>query len=260
METQTTQNETQQSNALLYTLIGVIVILLGYIGYVYASHDMVNKNELKEKYVLKNDINFYMLPSHIKSQYVEFYDHNEQVDTLKQKIQNLQTQLKEDTKIIEKVIEVPVEKVVEKIVEVEKMIAIPIEIEVKEKPTNIFNNANQFNTYTCKNMEEGSIEISQKCIKELHSFLDKNKEAKKFEVIGMVDNQDFKLINTLKDVYGEKKIKHLSKYSQIGLSRQRVIEASWLVREYIGDYKHIKTVNYTVHSKNKKGFIIRAYK
>jgi len=67
---------------------------------------------------------------------------------------------------------------------------------------------------------------------------------------------DFKLLNKLKDVYGEKRIKHLSKYSQIGLSRQRVIEASWLLKKYLGDYRNIKTVNYTVNAKDKKGFIV----
>jgi hypothetical protein len=87
----------------------------------------------------------------------------------------------------------------------------------------------------------------------------KNKDAKKYEVIGMVDDIDFKFINKLKDVYVAKKVKELSKYSQIGLSRQRVIEASWLIKEHIGNYSDIKTVNYTIHSQNKKGFVVRAY-
>jgi len=119
---------------------------------------------------------------------------------------------------------------------------------------------NAFHTYTCKDMADGSITISEKCIKKLHRFLDENKQSKYFEVIGMVDNKDFKFINKLKDVYGDKKIRNLSKYSQIGLSRQRVIEASWVIKEYIGEYKNIKTVNYTVNAKDKKGFVVRAYK
>ena len=117
-----------------------------------------------------------------------------------------------------------------------------------------------FSTYTCKSMDSGGIQISQKCKKELYTFLDKNINSKMFEVIGMVDNKDFKFINKLKDVYGEKRIKHLAKYSQIGLSRQRVIEASWLVRKHLGNYKHIKAVNYTLNAKDKKGFVVRAYK
>ncbi|MGB5868281.1 MAG: hypothetical protein WBG69_10455 [Arcobacteraceae bacterium] len=278
METNPTQQTVQSNNTLMYVFLSVSVILLGYIAYLYTTNDMLKKNDLKNKYVLKSDVNFDMLPAHIKSQYVEFYEHTQQVNTLNDQIRNLSknraiqtTEPKVIEKIVEveKIVKVPVEKIVEKIVkvpvekivEVEKVIAIPVEVQSEFKEENSLDtNSKAFNTYTCKNMGEGSIKITTQCIKALHRFLDDNKDAKKFEVIGMVDDKDFKLINTLKDVYGEQRIKDLSKYSQIGLSRQRVIEASWLVKEYIGDYKNIKTVNYTVHTKDKKGFVVRAYK
>jgi len=275
------QQVSKSSNTFLYTLLSLILVLTGYITYMYSSHDIVKKGDLKEQYVLKTDISFDMLPSYERSKYVEYFEHNNQVTVLKNQLQLLQnnTNTVSTSKpvVIEKIVEVEkvveVEKIVEKIVkvekivevekikEVEKIVTVPMNVEDEVQIVKEFKKSNlTFNTYTCKNMESGGINISQKCKKELYAFLDKNKNSKLYEVIGMVDNKDFKLINKLKDVYGEKRIKHLSKYSQIGLSRQRVIEASWLVKKHIGNYKYIKTVNYTVNAKDKKGFVVRAYK
>jgi len=269
MESQTTQNKTQQSNALLYILIAIIIILLGYIGYIYSSKDMVKKGTLKSDYVLKNSINFGMLPTYEKDKYVEYYEYSDKIEQLNNEI----TSMKRKNKVVYKSEmttnrEMPVvNKIINKIPEESKMIEHET-VYAENKTENKFENeedvkmqitAKSYDTFTCKDLLGGSVDISAACINQLHAFLDKNKNAKIFEVIGMVDNSEFKLIKKLKDVYGEKKLKSLSKYSQIGLSRQRVIEASWAIREYIGDYKNIKTVNYTVKSKNKKGFVVRAY-
>jgi len=252
MEAQSTQREIKQDNTLVYILIVVIIILLGYIGYLYGFKDMVKKDDLKDKYILKSDVSFSMLPSYEKSRYINFYEHDTQINELQQQmrtLKNTQPRVVEVEKVIEKIVNVPVEKVIE----VEKVVEIQ----------NSFSNNNDktiFNTFTCKNLEEGSISIPQVCQDKLHKFLDENKKSSSFEVIGMVDDKDFKFIKKLKDVYGEKKIKNLAKYSQIGLSRQRVIEASWLVKRYIGNYDQIRAVNYTLNSKSNRGFVVRAYK
>jgi hypothetical protein len=268
MEIPTTQQETKQSNTMVYILISIIVILLGYIGYVYTSNDMVKKGKLKSDYVLKSAIEFDMLPEYIKGKYINFYEHNSKINELNYKLQSMErnTGKSVEPKIIEKIVEVEkiVKVPVEKIVEVERIMAVPIEVQAEENEENEENSisltSKSFDTFTCKNLEEGSIKITPSCLKRLHNFLDDNKNAKKYEVIGMVDNTDFKFITKLKDVYGAKKVKDLSKYSQIGLARQRVIEASWVIKEYMGDYKNIKTVNYTINTENKKGFVVRAYK
>lgn len=261
-------NETKSNNTLSYILGSFLILSIGYISYIYSSYDMLKKGQLEDKYISKSTLDFSMLSSYEKSRYIEIYTHNNQIENLKQEIRGLQnnTQIS-SPKIVEKIVEVPVEKIVEKIVEVEKIIQIEKTVqEVKDiqNTTKIVNEIKEsnltFDTYTCKTMKSGGIKISQKCKKELQMFLEKNKNSKMYEVIGMVNNQDFKFIKKLKDVYGEKKIKHLSKYSQIGLSRQRVIEATWLLKKQLGNYKNIKTVNYTVNAKDKKGFIVRAYK
>lgn len=258
METNSTQQIEKPNNTLMYIFLSLSVILLGYIAYIYTTNEIINKSELKNKYVLKRDLSFDILPSYVKSKYIEVYEHAEQVNELKNEIREISL-INAVPKVVEKIVEVEkiVKVPVEKIVEVEKIVTVTAPI---QKENNSLSNSSSFNTYTCKSMDEGSIKISSSCIKNLHNFLDNNKNAKKFEVIGMVDNKDFKFIATLKDVYGEKKIQNLSKYSQIGLSRQRVIEASWIIKEYIGSFQNIKTVNYSVHTKDKKGFVVRAYK
>jgi len=275
MEENKKELEVKSSNTLVYVLSILTLILTGYITYIYSSHDIIKKGQLKDQYVLKTDISFDMLPSHERSRYVEYFEHSNQVTSLNKELKQLQNNKNSfstaNPVVVEKIIEVEkiveVEKVIEKIVEVEtikeveKIVTVPINLQDEVQIVKEFKKSNlTFNTYTCKTMDSGGINISQKCKKDLKQFLDKNKNSKMFEVIGMVDNKDFKLINTLKDVYGEKRIKHLAKYSQIGLSRQRVIEASWLVKKHVGNYKNIKTVNYTVNAKDKKGFVVRAYK
>jgi len=255
METQTIPEVTKQNNTLVYVLLAVMIIMLGYIGYLYGFKDMVKKDDLKEKYILKSDVSFSMLPSYEKSRYMSFYEYDTKINELQQQIRNLkktQPTVVEVEKVVEKIVNVPVEKVVEKVVEVEKIVEIQNSIS--------YNNKTIFNTFTCKNLEEGSVSIPKVCQNKLYKFLDDNKKSRSFEVIGMVDDKDFKFIKKLKDVYGEEKIEDLAKYSQIGLSRQRVIEASWLIKRHIGNYDKIKAVNYTLNSKNNKGFVVRAYK
>jgi len=118
----------------------------------------------------------------------------------------------------------------------------------------------KYKTYTCTKFKKGSINVPKVCKNELYSFLDKYKDkAQEFEIIGMVDNAEFKLIRNLEEVYGSTEVKEVKKYVQIGLSRQRVIEVTWLAREYLKKGTKIKPVNYTVHNNNRRGFVIRAY-
>jgi len=389
------QNETENSNLLLYILGTVVIILGSYIGYVYASYNLLKNGVLEKKYVLKNDVTFDMLNSYEKSRYVDFYEHTDAINALNKKIRNLEnTTTKSDTKNtsinsqsqtalinklkkdienlqnsnkilnenknrsiidrqkniatinklkkdieklqnsnkilnenknrstidrqkniatinklkkdieklqnsnkilnenknhstidVEKHTEVinrlkkeitklqtinkehntptvvEVEKIVEKIVEVEKQ-----DKENTKKINKDFTKISKkkekitFDTYTCNNMLGGSIEISNQCKKELYKFLDQYKNSRLFEVIGAVDENDFNLMNTLRDVYGEPRIKELAKYAQLGLAKQRVTEAKWLVGEYLGETKNIDTVGYTIQSKGIRGFVIRAYK
>ncbi|PHO18639.1 hypothetical protein CPU12_04995 [Malaciobacter molluscorum LMG 25693] len=66
-------------------------------------------------------------------------------------------------------------------------------------------------------------------------------------------------INKAKE-YSKKE--QIQKYIINGISRDRVVEAFWVIKEIIGDKNIILTpVNYNIISKeSNKGIIIRAYK
>ncbi|MEA2018277.1 MAG: hypothetical protein U9N59_07505, partial [Campylobacterota bacterium] len=159
----------------------------------------------------------------------------------------------EHCNLFEKIVEVEKVVEVEKIIEVEKVVEKIVEIPVSIDKT-------KYKTFTCKTLKNGTVYVSKQCKKNLISFLKKNNDAKMYEVIGMVDSAEFRLIKKLEDVYGKNKIGNLSKYAQIGLSRKRVIEAIWVVKKSLPKNKNITNVNYTITSKDKRGFVVRAYK
>lgn len=283
-------NNTQQnSSGFIVSLLSVtIVVLLGYIGYIYYTKDVIKKGEIKRDYIKKDDISFDMLPSYVQNDYISKLRYENKIDDMEDRISQLKSindvQQNSGRSIVvdklheievEKVVEVEkivvekeileVEKVVEKIVEVEKVVEVEKIIEVEkvvekivEIPVSI--DKTKYKTFTCKTLKNGTVYVSKQCKKNLISFLKKNNDAKMYEVIGMVDSAEFRLIKKLEDVYGKNKIGNLSKYAQIGLSRKRVIEAIWVVKKSLPKNKNITNVNYTITSKDKRGFVVRAYK
>lgn len=266
MESINTQVEqpTQNSNSfVIYVLLAVIVILLSYIGYVYSSKEMVNKKEMHEQYIKKADITFDTLPIYIQNKYVlkSLYDY---------KVKELDTRNLSTVKKLEEVIAKNKEEVVKKIIENKDDIDTKIDTKVTlipkkqkiQEPTvsNIISKSHTSKTYTCKTLRSSSEYITKRCKNELNRFLDSNKDATRFEVIGLIDNKEFLLIKKLQDVYGKQRVGNLSKYAQRGLSKQRVIEASWAIRQHLGKDIQLNSVNYTITKKNKRGFIVKAYK
>lgn len=249
------ENETpvqsSSSNFIIASLSIVIVALLGFMGYIYQTKQIVPKNKV---------VQFEELPTHIQDQYVPYSvalqkerTLQTQITKLNQEISKLQDEPKGQTNtVVEKVVEVEVEKLVEKpvekVVEVEKLVTVKEHID----KTN-------YNTYTCKSFTPGGIDIPKKCEKEVLSFLQKHKNAKQFEMIGLVDDIEFRLIRTLEDVYGVEKIKDIKKYVQRGLSRQRVIELTWFIKQNSSDDINLNAVNYSLYSKDKRGFVVKAY-
>ncbi len=264
MEQLNTQAEQpqQSSNILVYTLISIIVILLIYIGYIYKTKVVLSQDKLDEQYIKKESVVFDNLPTYIQNEYVLKSQYDYKVNEYEAEISNFTNKVKlEDTittpKVVEKIIEV------EKVVEVPKVdainTAIPSRTQGVEAQKTI-EAKEHFETYTCKTLKSGSEYITLKCKNDLKNFIEKHKDAKRFEVIGLVDKQEFKLIEKLEDVYGKVRLGNLAKYSQTGLSRQRVIEATWIIKKYIPKNISVDTVNYTVTGKNKRGFVVRAYK
>lgn len=93
------------------------------------------------------------------------------------------------------------------------------------------------------------------CKKSLTKFLEDNKKAIRLELIGVVGIDDIKKANSLA------KDEKIQEYIIRGIARDRVIEASWFIKELLKDKNAVITpVNYYIKSKkNNKGLVLRAY-
>jgi 5-bromo-4-chloroindolyl phosphate hydrolysis protein len=235
------------------TILGVVVIgLVGFGGYIYQTKDIVPKGELNKLIETSKTIQEQDTSNN------ELRELRQQLQEAKVQISKLNQVLEEDQGSNQNVNISSVtpneldqgtqtrEKVIKKIVQIGEMI-----------------DKTNSNTYTCKSFESGGIVIPGRCEKELFDFLQTNQDAKLFEIIGLVDDTEFRLIKNLEEVYGTQKIKDIKKYVQRGLSRQRVIEMTWLIKEYFhqkGDHDFkLNAVNYTLYSKHKRGFVLKAY-
>jgi hypothetical protein len=116
---------------------------------------------------------------------------------------------------------------------------------------------NEYNLLKCYEEKVGSFVMPDKCIDNMKKFITDNKNASKFEIIGVV-NDDDKIY--LKSFLKENATPSMVEFSTMGLSRHRVVEATWRIKEILGDDSKIGFVNYTINSKVSRGFVVRAYK
>lgn len=121
----------------------------------------------------------------------------------------------------------------------------------------------------CYTMNMGSYIIYYECKKNILDYIDKHKDAKYFEIIGIVDDAEFTLYKNLEknDFIYEKLgvskhgIDKLKKLSQTGLAKHRSIEASWVIKSHTKQEAITYNAQYHLVSKEgKRGFIVRAYK
>ena len=121
----------------------------------------------------------------------------------------------------------------------------------------------------CYTMNMGSYIIYYECKKNILDYIEKHKDAKYFEIIGIVDDAEFILFKNLEknDFIYEKlgvskhAIDKLKKLSQTGLAKHRSIEASWVIKSHTKQEAITYNAQYHLVSKEgKKGFIVRAYK
>jgi len=121
----------------------------------------------------------------------------------------------------------------------------------------------------CYTMNMGSYIIYYECKKNILDYIEKHKDAKYFEIIGIVDDSEFTLFKNLEDnqfiheTLGVSKhgIDKLKKLSQTGLAKHRSIEASWVIKSHTKRQAITYNAQYHLVSKEgKRGFILRAYK
>lgn len=112
----------------------------------------------------------------------------------------------------------------------------------------------KYKSITCATTPIGLKSMPRECIVKFRKFLKANaKTTVRFQIIPLMDKSDEKFIQA----NSSKKTKELLKF---GISRSRVLEAAWLVKDTLGKEALISYVSYIAQSKTKRGIIIRAYK
>ena len=239
-------NKNEAHSYLTYTLATLIAILFSVGIYFYTSYEIISKDDFKNNYKLKSTISFddlsyaiqdeYTLKSNIPSNNTQ--DLINQIDNLKSKLKNQKVKTIVNTNIVTKFVS-----------------------------TNSFD-VKKFNVAKCYDMKTNDDQLSKTCQKNILSFLQKNKDAKYFEVIGLLSNDDFLYLNKFKknlDVLTKLNvtpsiIDRLERFAYVGLSNKRVEETIWFINQNSKTKLNIFPVNYTVTSKShNKGTIVRAY-
>ena len=270
----TPKNEQQKNNNLVYGLILLLIIAVVFIFSIYTNNEMIKKDDFQKNYVKKDDIVFNMLSAKEQNKYMYIDAHLRQIDTLNNKIKDLKTNNKSVVKnkptTIEKIVEV--EKIIkvkedckaqikQKVGKLEQLVRLQQKAILSIRSGTSSIDKTKYKTYTCKDMLKGSFYIPKSCTKMLYKFLDKNKDAKMFEVIGVVDASEFKVLTKIKEPQNKSKVIKIANFAQLGLAYRRVKEGKWAIRYYLDKNVNIQVVNYIIKSKKKsKGFVVRAYK
>jgi len=302
--TQEVVEESSSDNTILNVIFITVIMGMAIVGYMYGNFGSIPLEELENDYVKKSTITFNTINKNEKMNYIKKDKYLDEIDKLK----NKEPKIVEVEKVVEKIVNVDkiieVEKIVEKIVEVEKIVyrdkiieaepkivekivykdkivmAEPkvvykdkiVEGEAKIIEKTVFKDViidkSKFNVFRCYGMSPSGYRLSPKCENGLKTFLDKNKDAKSFEVIGIMNPKDFRTIVILKqklellkelDLSGEQVdvLKHLV---AVGLDKLRVNETIWEVKKILGRQANIAPVSYDVNSPHYRGTVVRAYK
>ena len=120
----------------------------------------------------------------------------------------------------------------------------------------------------CSNMTKESFMMPKRCEDKIIKYVKKHKDAKYFEVIGLVDNSEFKLFNNIKKneaLYrkmgiGKCTVNKLKKYTYAGLATFRAMEASWVIKTATKQKAVTHNAHYKlVSKKGNRGVVVRAY-
>lgn len=121
----------------------------------------------------------------------------------------------------------------------------------------------------CDEMKNASYKIPSQCRKKIIAYVEKHKDAKYYEIIGIVDNLEFNLFNNLQkntSLYrrlgvDQRVLDKMKKLTRRGLSKERASEASWVIKAHTKRKAKTYNANYEIVSKKgQRGVIIRAYK
>lgn len=137
------------------------------------------------------------------------------------------------------------------------------EVKVNKRSFKKYYNSDKYNLLKCYDYKAADIFPDSSCKKDLKKFLENNKDALRIEIIPVIGKEDHKLFDKIKDRIKDMDIdfqEKVKEYLVRGLSRERVLEISWEIKNILGEDTVLTPTNYYVKSpKENKGVLIRAY-
>ena len=254
------------NNNFSYILSFLLIIVLFIFIYFYSNFQFIENKEFKNKYIKIENIEFNDLPYSIQYKYQKKEDckkssfhsstNNElekQIDSLKKSNNSLYNKLNNIPALEDKITLLNEET---KALKFKNKELLSKNIKYENKNTSVeeisknikLKLKSTYKTLMCTNMQKSKYNMTKECFNNIQKFALNNKDAKYFEVMGMISKDDF-----LKDDYKSDIIK-------TGFASKRARVVIWSLREALEFKSKVLPVNYYItSSKNYKGTVIRAY-
>lgn len=264
MENQELTSNQTSSNIIHY--IGYSLLILISLGLAYLNF-MPKKVAVEPAKTAEKTVGFTDLPYSIQQEYKSLDEFKKIELKLNDAVLEKQTLLKEVSSLQEEKVTLQTEMENAKAVG-KQTITAPLNMSI-DANTEIQSSAKRIKAFAkCYDMDVGKYSISTQCRKDIISFVDKHKNAKYFEIIGIIDETEFTLFKNLENnnfIYDKLRVTQhsidtMKKLSQSGLAKHRAIEANWVIKSHTQKKAQVFNANYNLLSNDgKKGFVIRAY-
>lgn len=214
-------------------IIALIVVIVGMIiafviQSVSYSSDYVDKKSIDKFYIKKDTLAFSDLPKHIRTLYIS-----------KVEISETEKRLNDNVKMVEK----------------------------GTFTDRYLDNITLISQIECDNFKPTEHIAPISCQNKLIKELSKMNDNMIFEIIPMVNNEDFNFIQRIVDenlnedekIEYKEKMHDLLEYANRGLSHYRANEAIWILKQHISKSVKIRNSSFHMFTKDKAGFIVKIF-
>lgn len=215
------------------TIIVLIIIIAGMLIGLIAQYSKytskyVTKESIEKFYIKKSNLGFSDLPQHIRILYIS-----------KVEVSETEKRLNDSIKMIER----------------------------STITARFLDNISLIEQVECNNFKPASYETPNSCKDKLVKVLAKMNDNMIFEIIPMVNNEDFNFIQRIVDeglseedkLEYKDKMHNLMEYANRGLSHYRTNEAIWMLKQHISKSVKIRNSSFHMFTKDKAGFIIKIF-